>query len=132
MWRKNMGRIAVATCPEYRCIESGMIKGRRLAETIGRGTEFHVHTPVTKNALVACLKDADYAILSFHAVLRIIMKQRPNGEYSSRFTVLRNLHSSSLRTYSMRYSNSSLQNLSISVVTSVLRQAGRRVLIVSQ
>ena len=61
-----MEKIAVMTCPEYKCIESAMIKGRLLAETIGNKTEYHVHTPVTKNGLISCLERADYAVLSFH------------------------------------------------------------------
>ena len=62
----TMKKIAVMTCPEYRCIESAVIKGRRLAEAINTKTEYHAHTPVTKNGLIACLEGVDYAVLSFH------------------------------------------------------------------
>ena len=108
-------------------------KGQWRKETVVGSLKSGVYdgTPHGGYYTQATLSQPSLATLSFHAVLRIIMRQRPSGEYSSRFTVLRNLHSSSLRTYSMRYSSSSLQSLSISVVTSVQRQAGRLVLIAS-
>ena len=78
-----MGRIAVATCPEYRCVESGKIKGQLLAEAIGEGVEYHVHVPVTKSGLVACLTGADYAVLSFHGAANGIQDIYEDGSYKT-------------------------------------------------
>ena len=75
-----MGRLAVATCAHYACVESAMIKGRLLAEAIG-GVEYHVHIPVNAKGLVACLTGADYAILGAHGRPDRLADQREDMTY---------------------------------------------------
>ena len=74
-----MGRIAVLSCSHYAWIESSRAMGENLAYAIGYGTEMHVHTPVDKKGLLACLNVANYAIIHTHGAPDRLIDQREDN-----------------------------------------------------
>ena len=73
-----MGKIAVLSCAHYAWIESSRYMGENLANAIG-GAEYHVHTPVDKNGIIACLSDANYAIIHVHGAPDKLIDQREDN-----------------------------------------------------
>ena len=82
-----MGRIAVLSCSHYAWIESSRYMGENLAHAIGEGTEMHVHTPVDKKGLIACLEGANYAIIHVHGTPERLIDQRESKEYKLLTTI---------------------------------------------
>ena len=74
-----MKKVAVASCAHFAWIESSRTMGENLAKAIQYGAESHVHIPVDKNGLIACLSDADYFIMHTHGSAEGFFDQRADN-----------------------------------------------------
>ena len=73
-----MKRVAVLSCAHFAWLESSMVMGHDLARAMGE-VESHIHVPVDKEGLAACLADADALVVHTHGSAHGFFDQRADG-----------------------------------------------------